>query len=1085
MCVFPGTVVICTSRVDDYWFRGSTLDGEEGTFPPSYCWEPDPSNYVSALKAEKHRVEKYAQVLHSMSAQLEGEIDLVEGDIVKIVEIIDKDWYRGEANGVLGVFPASFVRVVDAFPGDAPPASANLKPYLDAPKHKKNEYMNTKNSLKGLEEGLRSIGQQAVIKSVINGIPETVQSDRSDLSRPPQPARDASIPEELFQDDYFRKNLPQSYGSVSTEPPPSDAEYNPEQSMFGSEVRKCSMGFQEMSRNLSALGNAGKGRGYFPYYSQPTAESSASSVAGYSRSATIEYSSSSISMIRDEQSTPRPSEDETLPRSSEQEDFSLTPKVDYNKISEGLSGAFKQSKSLDSDTMPTMTDYSKLSKNLSVFSGTASSSRDDDNGDQHLSATERMLKLENSNKNPSSSRDFQSHSAISAAIISKNQNNNNVVASKNGDGYGHGNDSSLSSIPEREQEVTRYQNVKSSTLGYTGATVDVRPYAIAKFNFVAEFESEVGFSAGEMVYLARYVDNEWLEGEIDGNRGMFPISYVNVIVDCGGGSGSRSTAVTVHENLLPETYHRVLYNFSAQMNGDITVAEGEVVLIVESRNDGDWMLVENSQGERGVMPGNHLDSRAEFEGKEQFDIERLLNYANKKMEEKKQNDSLDPLHTATKSELKYFDPLSSPSGDGEEMSRIEQELEKKAKDPTILRRIQQPQQSMQYPYKRVPPPPPDSGSRTPKLVPKPPRDIDTLICNNLSRLRNLETPTSTSPLAANSPNAGKRISISQLVLEEMRGKNPEPVRPASGAKFDLDLAKEIDDMIREQHAKKKPRAEHPSPAQSPRPRAKRAAPPIPPGPKLRSVKSPAPPRPPDPKAKPIKDLEPIYSQINKEARRFSVTGAGGERKAAPPRPSRPPLLPALSLPTTSNPPPHHVDRIEVKADIHIHQTTKVHPYDTPENDESGGGGGGGGAGSMGGDAMATPTNEVISCTAKVDDLPPASEEDELSNRSDPIYSSSKNSDSSVRAQASDSVYASYPAIPERTSSILRREQELYQEQIRQEQFGPPSFPPDRKSPMSPPPAGQEQPPKVASLPSCRSASVASSVKSRSAFYASV
>ena len=49
----------------------------------------------------------------------------------------------------------------------------------------------------------------------------------------------------------------------------------------------------------------------------------------------------------------------------------------------------------------------------------------------------------------------------------------------------------------------------------------------------------------------RYVDNEWLEGEVDGQRGIFPISYVNVIVDCAmsGGEERRSTAVTVHQNL--------------------------------------------------------------------------------------------------------------------------------------------------------------------------------------------------------------------------------------------------------------------------------------------------------------------------------------------------------------------------------------------------------------------------------------------------------------------------------------------------------------------------------------------------------
>jgi len=40
------------------------------------------------------KVEKFAQVLHPMRAQLPEEMDLEKGQIVKIVQIIDKDWYR-------------------------------------------------------------------------------------------------------------------------------------------------------------------------------------------------------------------------------------------------------------------------------------------------------------------------------------------------------------------------------------------------------------------------------------------------------------------------------------------------------------------------------------------------------------------------------------------------------------------------------------------------------------------------------------------------------------------------------------------------------------------------------------------------------------------------------------------------------------------------------------------------------------------------------------------------------------------------------------------------------------------------------
>ena len=42
----------------------------------------------------RSRVEKFAQVVHPMTAQLVEEIDLEKGQIVKITEIIVKDWYR-------------------------------------------------------------------------------------------------------------------------------------------------------------------------------------------------------------------------------------------------------------------------------------------------------------------------------------------------------------------------------------------------------------------------------------------------------------------------------------------------------------------------------------------------------------------------------------------------------------------------------------------------------------------------------------------------------------------------------------------------------------------------------------------------------------------------------------------------------------------------------------------------------------------------------------------------------------------------------------------------------------------------------
>jgi hypothetical protein len=162
---------------------------------------------------------------------------------------------------------------------------------------------------------------------------------------------------------------------------------------------------------------------------------------------------------------------------------------------------------------------------------------------------------------------------------------------------------------------------------------------------------------------------------------------------------------------------QVLYTFQAQIDGDLSVAEGEVVRIKEQHN-ADWVsfnsfifeisilyfwvfcnvkwlnnfvyyyqstldvwmlqvIVENSFGEVGNCPGNHLDPNPDFCGRALFDIERLLSY-------KSQSEKPDPQPsrlTGPKPELKFFDPLCSPD---DEMIRIEAELERKAREANSI-----------------------------------------------------------------------------------------------------------------------------------------------------------------------------------------------------------------------------------------------------------------------------------------------------------------------------------------------------------------------------------------------------------------
>ena len=93
----------------------------------------------------------------------------------------------------------------------------------------------------------------------------------------------------------------------------------------------------------------------------------------------------------------------------------------------------------------------------------------------------------------------------------------------------------------------------------------------------------------------------------------------------------------------------------------------------------------------------------------------------------------------------------------------------------------------------------------------------------------------------------------------------------------------------------------------------------------------------------------------------------------------------------------------------------------------------------------------------------------------------------------DDLESLYPSVPLRTSSILPRpaivpKGETFRSYINLKDLDPPAqFPPDKNSPMSPPPQitppPANKPPKLLPPTSTRSASVASSIKSK--LYASV
>ncbi|NXT91475.1 VINEX protein, partial [Anhinga rufa] len=79
-----------------------------------------------------------------------------------------------------------------------------------------------------------------------------------------------------------------------------------------------------------------------------------------------------------------------------------------------------------------------------------------------------------------------------------------------------------------------------------------------KFDFQAESPKELTLQKGDIVYIHKEVDRNWLEGEHHGRVGIFPSNYVEVSPRGGeGAAGLREPGVDCHPcpppQILPPT----------------------------------------------------------------------------------------------------------------------------------------------------------------------------------------------------------------------------------------------------------------------------------------------------------------------------------------------------------------------------------------------------------------------------------------------------------------------------------------------------------------------------------------------------
>ncbi|CAN7992927.1 unnamed protein product, partial [Ixodes hexagonus] len=172
--------------------------------------------------------------------------------------------------------------------------------------------------------------------------------------------------------------------------------------------------------------------------------------------------------------------------------------------------------------------------------------------------------------------------------------------------------------------------------------------ARAKFNFCAQTPVELSFFRGETVVLMRRVDANWYEGRIGNKRGIFPVSYVEVVTEpqelvttavspkppaspvysplVNGGSLRRTsptyaypqeslqtrlkqpTTSSLHVDAQNEPIsYRVLYTYKPQNDDELELFEGDTVFVMEKCDDGWYLGTSLKSGLFGTFPGNYVE----------------------------------------------------------------------------------------------------------------------------------------------------------------------------------------------------------------------------------------------------------------------------------------------------------------------------------------------------------------------------------------------------------------------------------------------------------------------------------------------
>ncbi|NXE12738.1 SH319 protein, partial [Lophotis ruficrista] len=129
------------------------------------------------------------------------------------------------------------------------------------------------------------------------------------------------------------------------------------------------------------------------------------------------------------------------------------------------------------------------------------------------------------------------------------------------------------------------------------------PHAVVLHDFPADHADDLDLHSGDTVYLLEKIDNEWYRGKCGNRTGIFPASFVKVVIDVPEGGNRKKIPSSSRSIKGPRCVAR--FEYIGDQKDELSFSEGEIVILKEYVNE-EWAKGE-LRGTSGIFPLNFVE----------------------------------------------------------------------------------------------------------------------------------------------------------------------------------------------------------------------------------------------------------------------------------------------------------------------------------------------------------------------------------------------------------------------------------------------------------------------------------------------